>query len=109
MSAAHLRFCPEEGGQLVSLAASTRASVLADIYQESPTTRAYVIGNLEGELAFSVAVRPDSAAATVNRCKNELLLRLGLEGELSVEQQRLRGWIVGMLGALSDSLQGEEA
>lgn len=107
MSARHLTFRPGEGGQFVSLAASARASILAAADQQSPTTRAYVIGNLEGELAFGVAVRPDSAADTVNSCKNELLLRLGLVGDLSAEQERLRGWIVGMLGALSDSLEGE--
>lgn len=109
MSARHLAFRPEVGSQLVAFAANVRASALADIHQESHTTRAYVIGSLEGELAFSVVVRPDSAADTVSNCKNELLLRLGLVGDLSAEQERLRGWIVGMLGALSDSLEGEEA
>lgn len=108
MTPSLLTFRPEEGSRLLAFAANVRAETLDEISHDGHGTRSYVMGNLEGELAFSIAARPDSIQATVRGCQDELLLRLGLVGELQTEQERLRGWIVGLLGSLSASLEGDD-
>jgi len=109
MSAISLTFRPEEGSRLLDFAAQVRTDSLDDIQHDRHATRAYVMGNLEGELAFAVAACPDSLPLTMQRCQREMLLRLGLVGDLTIEQERLRGWIIGLLGSLYASLEGEEA
>ncbi|MDF0604043.1 hypothetical protein HZU77_000030 [Neisseriaceae bacterium TC5R-5] len=71
--------------------------------------RAYLHGCIEGELAFAFATHPTSASLSVSGCQEALLLRLGLEQSLlSPEQQRLRGWIIGLFGTLAEALEQEE-
>ena len=108
MNAATLTFRPDEGSRLLAFAANVRAETLDDIRHDGHATRAYVMGSLEGELAFAVAATPDSLLLTMQGCQRELLLRLGLVGDLSIEQERLRGWIVGLIGSLSASFDAEE-
>ncbi|MDF0604673.1 hypothetical protein HZU77_003270 [Neisseriaceae bacterium TC5R-5] len=71
-------------------------------------TQAYLAGYLEGELAFALATQPQSVSATLYRCQQAVLLRLGLDGELTLEQQRLKGWLLGLLGSLHDALAQQE-
>lgn len=109
MSAATLTFRPEDGSRLLAFAANVRAETLDEIRHDGHDTRAYVMGSLEGELAFAVSANPHCAANTVHRCQDALLLRIGLSGDaLTLEQQRLRGWIVGLLGSLSASFDVQE-
>lgn len=108
MNAATLTFHSEEGSRLLAFAANVRAETLDDIRHDGHATRAYVMGSLEGELAFAVAANPESLLLTMQGCQRELLLRLGLVGDLGVEQERLRGWIIGLIGSLSASFDTEE-
>ncbi|MDF0605940.1 hypothetical protein HZU77_009770 [Neisseriaceae bacterium TC5R-5] len=66
--------------------------------------RAYLSGCIEGELAFALNAHQHSAVTTVYRCQQALLSRLGLTGELNPEQQRLKGWLVGLLDSLTEAL-----
>ncbi|MDF0605404.1 hypothetical protein HZU77_007035 [Neisseriaceae bacterium TC5R-5] len=71
--------------------------------QDEPT-RAYLAGCIEGELAFALASHPHSAVTTFYRCQQALLQRLGLVNEVTPEQRRLKGWIVGLFGCMTESL-----
>lgn len=64
----------------------------------------YMMGCGEGELAFSVASISGDIGHTIENCRDQLLLRLGLTGTLTPEQQRLRGWIVGLMCGMELSL-----
>lgn len=108
MSALTIPFRPQEGSRLLGFAANVRGESLDEIHYDSHATRAYAMGNLEGELAFAVAANPESLLLTMQGCQRELLLRLGLVGDLGVEQERLRGWIIGLIGSLSASFDTEE-
>lgn len=109
MSAPTVTFRPAAGSRLLDFAATVRTEYLDELRFDQHDTRAYVMGSLEGELAFAVSADPDCAAATVCCCQDALLLRIGLSGDgLTLEQQRLRGWIVGLLGSLSASFDTEE-
>lgn len=102
-------FCPSEGTRLLDYAVTARRDFLDEIGHNAHATRAYAMGSLEGELAFALAVDPDSPYMTFSNCRQALLLRLGLAGEgLTLEQERLRGWIVGLLSTLSASFDAGE-
>ena len=70
----------------------------------------YSAGNAEGELAFAVAAAlanrsEDPFPILVSLLQSALLLRLGLSPEiLPLEQDRLKGWIVGMFGLLQEAV-----
>ena len=101
-------FNPNAGSRLLPAVENLRHEVDELIY-ESNDTQAYLLGALEGELVFALSVDKDSPSGTLTRCKSQLLLRLGLEGSgLTLEQQRLRGWIVGMLESIASTLNPED-
>ncbi|MEN6082898.1 hypothetical protein [Chromobacterium piscinae] len=70
----------------------------------------YSAGNAEGELAFAVAAAlanrsVDLIPCLVSLLQSALLLRLGLSPErIPPDQDRLKGWIVGMFGLLQEAV-----
>ncbi|OBU85874.1 hypothetical protein [Chromobacterium subtsugae] len=70
----------------------------------------YSAGNAEGELAFAVAAAlanrsEDPLPYLVRLLQSALLLRLGLSPErIPPDQDRLKGWIVGMFGLLQEAV-----
>lgn len=105
-----LTFAPAEATNLLEIAKQRRTDYLDEIGQRDYHGQAFAVGSIEGEAAFALAVEADNALVTVHSCQSALLLRLGLEGNgLTLEQTRLRGWIVGLLGSLAASLDQEDA
>ncbi|MBT2866545.1 hypothetical protein ACEU07_03745 [Chromobacterium violaceum] len=103
-----VHFNPAAGSRLLPAVENLRHEA-DELIHEHDDTRAYLLGALEGELIFALSVDKDSPSGTLTRCKSQLLLRLGLEGRsLTLEQQRLRGWIVGMLESIAFALEGSE-
>lgn len=104
------RFNAFNGSELIETARSLLDSHLTEFDELNDDTASYVLGNLEGETAFAVAaaLRSEPAQA-IRTCQRQLLIRLGLSGDsLSIEQQRTRGWIVGMMGSIASALEGKE-
>lgn len=80
-----------------------------DPLTNTPQTNAYLRGCGEGELAFAFSVVEESPTCTIARCKHELLLRLGLDGDdLTTEQARLKGYIAGLLSSLEEAFYDED-
>lgn len=104
-------FRPENGSSLIATArAMLDTHGLSDLRHDDQDTTAYCYGNIEGELAFAMAAAvTDSAAVTVKNCQQSLLNRLGLACDtLTLEQQRLRGWVVGMMASIACALETED-
>jgi len=104
------RFNAANGSELIETARNLLDSHLTEFDDLDDDTASYVLGNLEGETAFAVAAalrsQPDYI---IQVCQRQLLIRLGLTGKnLSIEQQRTRGWIVGMMGSIANSLEGKQ-
>lgn len=107
MSIVH--FNPASVSCLSPAAETLRREIVDDLLLSDHTTLAYTLGSIEGELAFALSMDKDSPSRTLTRCKSQLLLRLGLEGStLTLEQQRLRGWIVGLLESAASSLDEQD-
>lgn len=107
MNAIH--FDPAPVSCLLPAAETLRRAVVDDLHGSDNAAQAYIMGSLEGELIFALMVEKDSPSRTLTRCKSQLLLRLGLEGNaLTLEQQRLRGWIVGLLESAASSLDAQD-
>jgi hypothetical protein len=101
------RFNAANGSDMIETARNLLETHLTEFDELDDDTTSYVMGNLEGETAFAVAAalrsQPDH---TIQACQRQLLIRLGLTGKnLSIEQQRTRGWIVGMMGSIANSLE----
>lgn len=80
-------------------------------YSEWPSldsdTKSYALGTYEGAMAYALATKSclDSPAIALMRCQSMLLLTLGLDGEnLTAQQRRQCGWVVGMFGSLIDAI-----
>ncbi|NWK79813.1 hypothetical protein [Aquitalea sp. LB_tupeE] len=104
------RFNAANGSELIEMANRLLDSHLTEFDDLDDDTASYVLGCVEGETAFAVAaaLRSEPAQA-IRTCKRQLLIRLGLSGNnLSIEQQRTRGWIVGMMGSIASALEGKE-
>lgn len=104
------QFRPQDGTSLIGFAAQCKKQGDYDWRESaSPESTTYAAGCLEGELAFALSV-DTTPELTLAKCRWELLLRLGLAGDkLTLEQERLKGWVVGMLFALESSLSEEIA
>ncbi|WP_047248872.1 hypothetical protein [Chromobacterium subtsugae] len=104
-----VRFDPAAVSCLLPAAENLRREIVDGLIHENDDTQAYTLGSLEGELIFALSVEKGSPSRTLTRCKSHLLLRLGLEGQhLTIEQQRLRGWIVGLLESVAYSLDEQD-
>lgn len=104
------RFNAANGSELIETARNLLDSHLIEFDDLDDDTASYVLGNLEGETAFAVAAALRSQPAhTIQACQRQMLIRLGLAGNnLSIEQQRTRGWIIGMMGCIATSLEGKQ-
>ncbi|MDF0607105.1 hypothetical protein HZU77_015895 [Neisseriaceae bacterium TC5R-5] len=107
-TAPHYSYHPQTVSPLLPLAA-----ILSQqhdlVHAQDAAERAYLHGCVEGELAFALATHPSSASLSVSGCLDALLLHLGLEhSPLTCQQQRLRGWVIGLFGTLADALEQEE-
>jgi len=103
-------FRPENGSSLIAAAQTIAHEYgLMEMDDSDQGAIAYCHGNIEGELAFAMAtVMAGAATATVRHCQQSLLNRLGLACDgLTLEQQRLRGWIVGMMSSIAAAVDSE--
>jgi len=103
-------FCPENGSSLIATARTIAHDYgLTEMDDNDQDAIAYCHGNIEGELAFAMAaVATNVATATIRNCQQSLLNRLGLACDnLTLEQQRQRGWIVGMMSCIAAALDPE--
>ncbi|WP_440026816.1 hypothetical protein [Chromobacterium amazonense] len=82
--------------------------VMDSLKSEGVDVVSYHMGAIEGSMIFSLCADQGRPSETINNCKRHLLLRLGLEGNaLTLEQQRLRGWIVGLMESAIEALDPE--
>ncbi|MEO4029027.1 hypothetical protein ABH313_13390 [Chromobacterium vaccinii] len=104
-----LPFNPAASTCLLPAAEILLREVGNDLIYSDNASQACLMGVLEGELAFALSVHKDNPSRTLTQCKSQLLLRLGLEGDaLTLEQQRLRGWIIGLLESVATAIAPDE-
>ncbi|MBX9298227.1 hypothetical protein K5M33_14060 [Chromobacterium vaccinii] len=102
-------FNPAASSCLLPAAEILLREVGDDLIYSDDANQACLMGMLEGELAFALSVNKDSPSRTLTQCKSQLLLRLGLEGDtLTLEQLRLRGWIIGLLESVATALDPDD-
>ncbi|UTH72233.1 hypothetical protein [Chromobacterium sp. IIBBL 290-4] len=73
------------------------------ICADDASVASYGYGGIEGELAYALAASTSTnVRETIEGCQEQLLLRLGLTSRqgLTIEQQRLRGWITGLFAGM---------
>ncbi|QRO32599.1 hypothetical protein [Chromobacterium violaceum] len=106
-------FKPEKASPLVPWARKLRQDYGFDehINPGNAKSSAYLCGSLEGDMAFALAAAGnENASDAIRHCQEQLILRLGITGANdTIEDTRLRGWIVGLFNAMALMAEDIEA
>lgn len=75
--------------------------------RDSPAQQAYALADHEGSLAFAIAAHNVEPAMAVYRCRDLLMMRLGIGDGASndIQHQLTRGWVIGLFGALEQAVE----